>query len=286
MSRVAVNQDRTQAERKHFTFVQHVRVLSRKGSKAMCEEVTDSRVTPGEKGQQQTLLSLQGRAVARSGEVVVYHEPPAKPAKAAESPGKDKAEDGDSVVLKDAAHGGREVTVPDTDVDLVEHMRDNLLKEDSKDGMAEGLFPLTTEHQREMRFVLKGRESRNGRDCFHIAFAPKDDSDFDWKGDAWIDAAAFEPVVIRTALSRKIPLAVRLMLGTNLPGLGFTAVYAPQADSGGQEVWFPASFGTEFKVNVLFMFHRQIVLSAENRDFERTHVSATLHEAEGAGTAQ
>jgi hypothetical protein len=52
-----------------------------------------------------------------------------------------------------------------------------------------------------------------------------------------------------------------------LPGLGFTVVYAPQADG----VWFPSSFSTEFKIHVLYFFNRQIVLNAENRDFEKTH---------------
>jgi hypothetical protein len=73
-------------------------------------------------------------------------------------------------------------------------------------------------------------------------------------------------------LSRNIPLAVRALLGTNTPGLGFTVAYAPQPDG----VWFPVSFGTEFKVHVLFFFSREILIDAENRDFEKTHVNAKI----------
>ena len=61
-------------------------------------------------------------------------------------------------------------------------------------------------------------------------------------------------------------------MGTNLPGLGFTVVYAPQPDG----VWFPVSFGTEFKIHVLFFFNREIVVDAQNRSFEKTHVTSQI----------
>ena len=73
-------------------------------------------------------------------------------------------------------------------------------------------------------------------------------------------------------MAKNIPIAVRILLGTSLPGLGFAVTYAPQPDG----VWFPASFGTEFKINVLFFFHRNIALSVENRDFEKTHVDSRI----------
>lgn len=57
-----------------------------------------------------------------------------------------------------------------------------------------------------------------------------------------------------------------------MPGLGFTIIYAPQPDG----VWFPVSFGTEFRLHVLFVIRRQIVIEAQNRDFEKTHVSSRI----------
>ena len=73
-------------------------------------------------------------------------------------------------------------------------------------------------------------------------------------------------------MARKIPFAVRTLLGTSLPGLGFTVTYAPQPDG----VWFPETFGTEFKLKILFFFSREILISARNRDFEKTHVTSHI----------
>ena len=105
------------------------------------------------------------------------------------------------------------------------------------------------------------------------AFEPaKDKNDFGWSGDAYIDTTAFQPVLVTTAMARKIPFAVRTLLGTNVPGLGFTITYAPQLDG----VWFPVTFSTEFKIHVLYFFHREIILDAQNRDFEKTHVTSRI----------
>ena len=155
-------------------------------------------------------------------------------------------------------------------------MRNGLTNGHSKDGIGAGLFPLTSKSRADYNFHLLGREHMNGREVFHLTFLPKDKDDFSWKGDAYIDTAAFQPVLVRTDMSRKIPFAVRTLLGTSLPGLGFTVAYAPQP--GG--VWFPVSFGTEFKLHVLFFFSREITLSAENRDFEQTHVNSRILAAE------
>jgi hypothetical protein len=73
-------------------------------------------------------------------------------------------------------------------------------------------------------------------------------------------------------MSRAVPFAVRTLLGTNLPGLGFDVVYEAQPDG----VWFPVSFGTEFKLRVLFFFSREITIDAQNRDFEKTHVNSKI----------
>ena len=276
MARVAANQDRTEAGRAKFVYVQHAKVQSRKGKNVMCEEITDTRVTPLPKGQQQTLLSLTGH-VRDNGRVIHYTAIP--PSRAQGKDGQSADGDisvgiGDNETVLDADANNAPVRVKDTDIDLVENMRHNFTSDrSSKDGVNAGLFPLSSTRQAAMAFDLKGREPKNGHDTYHIVFHPKDKSDYDWKGDAWIDAAAFQPVVIRTALSRSLPLGVRALLGTNIPGLGFTVIYGPQAD----DLWFPSSFGTEFKIKVLFFFERQIVISVENLAFEQTHVTSTLH---------
>jgi len=265
MARVASNQDRAEAERGRYVYVQHARVMSRKGKTVMCEEVTDSRVTPTASGSHAELLKLQGRVLVKH-RYISYDALPAP------------KEDGATAVRNEDGSGSVEVGDDSMDRGLVEQMRADLRANKSKDGIDPRLFPLTSGGQSEMLFQLIGREHRDGREVFHIAFRPKDKDEFGWKGEAYIDTTVYEPVLVSTAVARKIPLAVRTLLGTSVPGLGFTVVYAPQGDG----VWFPVSLGTEFKLHVLFFFSREIVIDAENREFEKTHASATMVPEDGA----
>jgi hypothetical protein len=261
MSRVAANQDRSEAERVHYIYVQHAKVTSHKGKTVRCEEITDSRVTPTESGSAQQLLKLDGRLLSK-GKYVPYTQPPQREKN--EKSGKDDED------LNVSIDNG------DTDRDLVENFRNNFTNSRSKDGIGAGLFPLTTKTQSDYQFNLLGREHLNGREVFHLTFKPKDKDEFAWKGDAYIDTTAYQPVLVRTAMSRKIPFAVRTLLGTSLPGLGFTVIYAPQPKDEPGAIWFPISFGTEFKMHILFFFNREISLSADNREFEKTHVNSKI----------
>jgi hypothetical protein len=258
MARVAAHQDNAEADRAHYIYVQHARVTSHKGKTVMCEETTDSRVTPGEKGSHQQLLKLNGR-VLQKGTYVTYTDLPKS---------------------KDATDHDLNISIggDDSDRNLVEGMRNDFTNDEraggSKDGIQTGLFPLTTRSLKDEDFKLLGREKMQGRDVYHITFTPKDKSDYGWKGDAYIDTTALQPVLVHTTMSRNIPLAVRMLLGTSVPGLGFSITYAPQPDG----VWFPSSFGTEFRIKFLFFYSRQVTVYAENRDFEKTHVTSTILE--------
>ena len=278
MAKVAANQDRTEAARTHYIYQQHIRIASRKpGGKVMCEEVTDSRVSPRATGSYQELLTLDGRCW-RKGHYVHYTT---------------LQEQGTSGPKEKEAKTEKE-DLDGLDIDLVENLRKNLtndgsegMKEtgqdnaghgvhvhvdvadegQSKDGLAKGLFPLTTKQQAKYLFKLEGQQAMNGREVYRVSFRPKDKNDFDWKGEAFIDGHEFEPVVVYTEMSRKIPLAVRTLLGTNLPGLGFSVTYDREPDG----VWFPVSFGTEFRMRVLFFIARDISMSLANTHFEKTH---------------
>ena len=259
MARVAANQDTSEAERTHFLYVQHARVISRKGSTVRCEEITDTRITPTATGSDRQLLKLDGRLLYKRKYLTYTHLPSTKNIGKADTDQDDIDLDNDRTM----------------DRGIVEAMRDDLTNNKSKDGIGAGLFPLTSKTQAEYSFHLIGRENRNGRDVFHIAFQPKDKKDFSWKGDAYIDSTAYQPVFVRTTMSKRIPFAVRTLLGTSLPGLGFTVIYAPQP--GPQPaIWFPVSFGTEFKVHIFFFFNREIIISAKNRNFEQTHVQSKI----------
>ncbi len=255
MARVAANQDRSEAERARFIYVQHGYAVSRRGKRVMCEETTDFRVTPKPSGSERQLIRIDGRQWKMDGYIHLD---------SLEGPHVDES--------MGEKHGVTINTNDDMDRDLVENLRKNLTDEDSKDGFHAGLFPLTTKAAETYVYTLAGQERMNGREVFHITFRPKDTSEFDWKGDAYIDREAFQPVVLRTKLSRNVPFLVRTMLGTSVPGLGFTATYAPQPDG----TWFPVTFGTEFKINVLFFLHRTMVIAVDNREFEKTHASGRI----------
>ncbi len=254
MARVAQLQDQAQSERARYVYVQHATVTSRRGNTIRCQEITDIRIAPSGAGSGEQLLHLDGRLLLK-GRYVDYHTLEAE---------NGHPEDDDSVSI--------ELGSDDSDRDMVENMRKNLLGTKSKDGINANLFPLTTKEQAGEEFSYVDRERLNGRDVDHILFRPRDKSEYGWKGDAYIDTVTGEPVVISTGLSRHIPAAVRVLLGTNVPGLGFTVVYAPQPDG----VWFPASFSTEFQIHIFFFFRRTILIDAQNRNFEKTHVTSRI----------
>jgi hypothetical protein len=298
MARVAAHQDEAEADRRHYVYVQHAKVTSRKGKTVMCEEITDYRITPSADSSHEELLKVDGRLLINH-QYVQYSAllPSDEDDKGKEddktkddkTKGDGKAADGgktkDDGKVEDGAetkddgkakkNSGAAADTSDQDRmdrDIVEHMRASLLNDKSKDGIDARLFPLSSKSQADDTFELAGRERLNGRDVFHIVFRPKDKKEFGWKGDAYIDAADYQPVMVTTDMARKVPFAVRTLLGTNVPGLGFTVMYAPQPDG----VWFPVSFGTEFKLDVLFFFRREIIIGAENRDFQKTHVSSRI----------
>ena len=280
MARVASNQDTAEAERAHYVYVQHAKMTSRRGNTIMCEEITDYRFTPSTSGTDQQLLKVDGRFL-KNHKFISYSKllprEEDKPKDASKDTDKNQSEKRpDKASDKDKKKDKDPVFDPDSDEtidrDLVENMRWNLIHDKSKDGIDSHLFPLTTKDQVNYAFRMIGRERLNGRDVYHIAFRPKKKDDFGWSGDAFIDTTAYQPVLVTTGMARKIPFAVRTFLGTDLPGLGFTITYAPQTNG----VWFPVTFSTEFKIHVLYFFHRQIILDAQNRDFEQTHVTSRI----------
>ena len=130
----------------------------------------------------------------------------------------------------------------------------------------------TSEEQQKYDFELLGQEQQDGKNVYHIGFKPKDKSDITWAGEAYVDAAEFQPVRVFTKLSRRMPFMVRTMLGTDVPGIGFNVAYKRQEDG----VWFPVSFGTEFRLRAVFFINRNISIALENSNFEHTHVQSKM----------
>ena len=61
-------------------------------------------------------------------------------------------------------------------------------------------------------------------------------------------------------------------MGINLRQLGFSLNYQRVSDG----VWFPATYGTEFRITVFWGYKRTITLSMENTDFRKTDAQSTV----------
>lgn len=241
MRRVAENQDRLQKERAEFVYDQSIRVVSRYGKgKLACQQDTQYVVTPKEKSTEHKLVSTKGRYWRRGGFTDFDHEP-----------------------------GDKEATL---DTGLAKSFRDDLAQSSSKDGINKNLFPLTSEEQKELEFALDGERVVGQRRAYVVRFRPKDRKDLGWAGEALIDEEEFQPVRVYTRLSRKLPFFVRTMLGTDVPGLGFTTQYTRV----GKGIWFPSSFGSEFRLHAVYFFNRTISVSMENKNFRRVNVDSQI----------
>jgi hypothetical protein len=241
MARVAANQDRSEELRKQYVYRQHTHILTHKPKgRLLREETADYDVVPTPDGTQKELKLLTGRYWNKGKYETFQGEP---------------APEADSL-----------------DGSMIHGFREDLLNEKTKDGLGKDLFPLTTEGQKDYQFALLGQEMEQGRSVYHIGFRPKDKNDISWAGEAYIDAAEFQPVRVFTKLSRRIPFGVRTFLGTDLPGVGFNVVYKRQEDG----VWFPSTLGTEFRLHVLFFINREVTVSLENTGFQHTQVQSKI----------
>lgn len=241
MSRVAANQDQAEKLRSQYVYHQRIHVVTHKPhGRLLREETTEYKVVPGPNETTKELQLLTGR---------YWHKG------------------------KYAEYQGEPAPEPDSiDGSLIHSFRDGLNNTRDKDGLAQDLFPLTTKEQESHEFRLVGEEVLHDRPVYKIEFRPKDASDITWAGEALIDKAEFQPVVVSTKLSKRLPLFVRAALGTDVPGLGFNVQYRRQPDG----VWFPVTFGTEFRLRALFFINRDISMSLENTQFEHTHVDSKI----------
>jgi hypothetical protein len=253
MQRVAANQDSAQELRSAYVYHQKVRVrsLDSKG-KVRYEETKEYTALPGPQGTKKDVVSVSGRYLQK-GKYVIY----------------DQKEPGNP---------------PELDSEMVRELRDELTNDDkSKDGLNHELFPLTSSEQANYVFELKGEEAAQHMRAYRIAFYPKSKHEFDidtsegpWMGEALISAEEFQPIEVVTKLAHQVPLAVKVLLGTNIHGLGFTVRY--QKVEGG--AWFPVSYGTEFSFRVLFGWARTVTIALDNSGFQKVDVNSTVKFAE------
>jgi hypothetical protein len=241
MARVAENQARAQQMRQAFVYNQKVVAsFHRANGKLARQEKIEYLVTPTPQGVEKKLLHCDGKYM-RGGQIIPYDVP------------------------------GKEFKGLDLDGNLIRDMVDDMTGDSkAKDGIARDLFPLTKEEQAKYDFRLEGQEIYHGKDIYRIGFRPKPHTDdADWKGEALIDASECQPLTVTTKLAAHIPMAVKVLLGTDIKGLGFAVTYQ-KFDEG---LWFPVSYGGEFYVRAVFLYKRHMSISMLNSGFERAHVS-------------
>ena len=164
----------------------------------------------------------------------------------------------------------------DIDAGLVKDLTDDLVNDKkSRDGISPDLFPLTAAEQRHYDFQLAGTQKVGPVEALKLTFTPKKDDEDDrcWAGEALVDPVEYQPIRITTRLALHIPLAVKVLLGTNIRQLGFTLTCRRVADG----LWFPVSYGTEFHLRVLFGYARTVTMSMDNRDFRRASAESSIH---------
>ncbi len=184
MARVAANQDRSDKLRSEYVYKQRIHIATRKSNgKLMREETTDYFVLPTPDGTKKELKLITGR---------YWHK------------GRYLQFQGQPVPEADSLDG-----------DMIQDFRNDLQDDRSKDGFARDYFPLTTEEQKKYQFRLLGEETLQERKVYHLGFRPKDKAEYDWAGEAYIDATDFEPVTVFTKLSRPLT-ACRYYLCCNL----------------------------------------------------------------------
>ena len=265
MRRVAANQDSAQELRSAYVYQQKVlvRSLDSKG-RVRYEETSEYTAAPGPNGTNKELTSRHGRYLQK-GKYVNY-------------------QDRDSKCRENIFTCPPEKPTDGIDTALVRELGDELTNDSKgRDGLNPGLFPLTTEEIKKYTFHLKGEETRQNMRAYRIAFEPIpthdltiDTSEGPWAGEALISAEEFQPIEVVTRMAQKVPTAVKILLGTNIHGLGFTVRY--QKVDGG--AWFPVSYGTEFSVRALFVFSRTITMALDNSGFQKADVSSTVRFAE------
>jgi hypothetical protein len=251
MAKVALNQQRAQAARAAFVYHQSMLIRFKRGNgKLARQEEREYVVTPTDKGFKKDLTHFTGH-YEKSGKLIAYDKP------------------------------GYEYKGIDIDGDLANDMANDLANDkDSRDGITKDLFALSADKQKGFVFTLQGKEDYRSREVYRITFKPRkpslldcdDDESSCWAGEALIDPQEYQPVLVTSWLAKGIPMAVQILLGTNIKHLGFKVAYQ-KFDEG---LWFPVTYGGEFYVRGLFLYKRTIAMSVVNSGFQRADITSTV----------
>jgi hypothetical protein len=250
MRRVALNQAKSLELRTNYVYHQKQILRMIRGTKKIArEELREYTITPKFRGIDRQLVHFEGK-YEQKGKLIAFDQPGFK--------------------HKDL----------DLDGELLKELADDMMhNKNGKDGIANDLFPLTYGRQQKYNFKFVKTETFKGAKVHRIRFEPKEKSKLGnledgaiWKGEALIDAEEYQPVNVVTTMAWKMPLAIRTLLGTNLHGVGFTVNYQKFQEG----LWFPVSYGGEFELRAVFLYHRFMTINMTNSDFRRTDVQSNV----------
>ena len=283
MKKVAENTDAATESRRLYVYHQRVRSsLMRSNGQLVCREAREYTVIPQEKTTEKKLASFSGEC--REGKQMVPYSAPAN-----SRPG-----------LREKGTGAE----TNGDRESIASLINDLASDpNSRDGIPRQLFPLRGEELPSYKFTLKGETAIKGRMAYDITFEPawqkgvcidvgpddKPDIVFHadlgtdekppgpvhcrpWKGEVWVDAEDYQPVRVDTQLAKSIPWGIRVFMGIDVHQLGFSLTYQRVA----KDVWFPATYGTEFRIKVFWGYQRTITMSMENSNFRKTDAESTV----------
>ncbi len=245
MNQVAANLARGSELRTQYVFSQklHTRLL-RTNSKLAREERRTYNVFPSSHGVEHKLTSFAGQ-YEKQGKLHPYTDPKFRH--------KDLDIDGDLITeFAEAVVAGK----------------------DSKDGIDLDLFPFLPKDLPHYTFQLLGSEDYRGRPVHRISFTPVkgDDDAKPWAGEILVDAEDLHPLSIQTKLTFKVPFLIKTMLGSDIRQTGYSLTYTRLAPG----LWFPATYGTEMRLDVLFGYKRVITLNMESTGFRKAGADSSI----------
>jgi hypothetical protein len=243
LKKLAENQERAADARKSIVYRQEswVRLMQTNG-KLSREEKRQYTVVPTETGTTKKLDKFEGRYL-KGGKILTYDAP------------------------------GFQYKDTDIDGELIEDLTDDLINDaKSRDGFSKELFPLTEKEQARYTFRLDGTRKVGAVEAWRVTFQPNAGGERPWAGEVLIHPQDYQPLLVTTKLAMKIPAAVKVMLGIDIKQLGFSVTYAKVND----ELWFPATYGTEFGLKILFGYKRNITMNVTNSDFRKTSAESSI----------
>jgi hypothetical protein len=241
MQHVAQNADRAYAARSSWvydldTFVR----LKRANGKLAREENRVYSVAPTEKGAQRKLVRIEGRIL-----------------------------DGKKEIQYDKA-GYRQ---KDADIDgaITDSISREIMWRRDSIGLTAYWDPLRSGNLSKYSYKFEGEEHYRDYDVYRISWrsVSKDDP---WEGEALIERNEYQPVLVTSAWTGKIPTAVTVALGVSVKNIGAKITYQ-RFD---KDLWFPVQVGGEMTFRVLFLYARTIAFSGTNHDFRKADVQSSI----------